>query len=235
MVVFELIGKPGHLSAFSLPVPTVPFMITLRPLSREDVPEIRGWPSYPPEFSMLDYCHKEGGWLDTYGKDEKNAVFVATDGDGIVGFSLLLEEKNASPEFMVALSPGRLGSGLGKTVAWLTLERGFSRPGTVSIRLIVRKNNFRAQALYAALGFARTGEMVKEVQGVPVDFSCMEISRGEFYKGERMKQVESVGDNGDSPVQLSGESRASVNNAVADYENQDNPWKEHAKKRLELD
>lgn len=165
-------------------VPTVPFMITLRSLSRADIPEIKGWSSYPPEFAMLDYCHKDGGWLDTYGKDEKNAVFVAADGGGIVGFSLLLEEKSASPEFMVALRPDRLGNGLGRTVARLTLECGFSRPGTRSIRLIVRRNNFRAQALYAALGFCRTGEMTKEVQGVPVDFFCMEISREEFFKGE---------------------------------------------------
>ena len=158
-------------------------MITLRPLTCADVPEIKGWPSYPPEFILLDYCHKDGGWLDTYGKDEKNAVFVATDGDRIAGFSLLLEEKSASPEFMVALRPDRLGGGLGKTVARLTLGQGFSRPGTERIRLIVRKNNFRAQALYVSLGFTRTGEMTKEVQGVSVDFFCMEISREEFYRG----------------------------------------------------
>ena len=159
-------------------------MVALRPLSCADVPEIKGWPSYPPEFAMLDYCHKDGGWLDTYGKDEKNAVFVAADGGKVVGFSLLLDEKSESPEFMVALRPDRIGNGLGRAVARLTLERGFLRPGTWSIRLIVRKNNFRAQALYASLGFCRTGEMTKEVQGVPVDFFCMEISRENFTRGE---------------------------------------------------
>ena len=166
-------------------------MVVLRPITADDILEIKGWPSYPPEFSLLDYCHKDGGWLDTYGRDERNAVFVAVDNGGIAGFSLLLEEKSASPEFMVALAPARLGGGLGKAVARLTLERGFLRPGTLAIRLIVRKNNFRAQALYETLGFARTGEMTKEVQGVPVDFFCMEISREEFYgkKGETMKQA----------------------------------------------
>jgi len=210
-------------------------MVALRPLSCGDIPVIKGWPSYPAEFAMLDYCHKDGGWLDTYGKDEKNAVFVAADGGEIVGFSLLLEEKSASPEFMVALRPDRLGTGLGRTVAQLTLAAGFSRPEVTHIRLIVRKNNFRAQALYASLGFARTGEMTKEVQGVPVDFFCMEISRGEFYRKERMKETVPVGDSGDLPVQPSDTGRPRLHKAVADYENPDDAWKEHAKKRLVQD
>ena len=86
----------------------------------------------------------------------------------------------------------RTGSGEGSVRRWylLTLTRGFYRPGVGRIRLIVRKNNFRAQALYMSLHFTRTGEITKEVQGVPVDFFTMEITREDFYKGEEsMKQA----------------------------------------------
>jgi len=144
---------------------------------------IRGWPPYPPEFAGLDYSLRDGGWLDTYGNDPHNEIFAATDNGELVGFSLLLWGDDGGPELMVALCPGRIGSGIGKEVVRLTLERGFSRPGTGKIRLIVRKNNFRAQALYASLHFVRTGEMVKEVQGVPVEFFTMEIAREDFTRG----------------------------------------------------
>jgi len=157
-------------------------MITLRSLSDADVPEIKNWPPYPPEFSMLDYCHRDGGWLDTHGKDAGNAVFAATDSSGVVSFSLLLDAGSESPEFMVALRPDRIGGGLGRKVTVLTLLAGFSRPEPSRIRLIVRKNNFRAQALYGSLGFVRTGELVKEVQGAPVEFFTMEITRQAFEK-----------------------------------------------------
>ncbi|HVP96920.1 GNAT family protein [Methanoregula sp.] len=155
-------------------------MIALRPLTDADVPVIKAWPPYPPEFAGLDYSLRDGGWLDTYRNNNGNEVFAAIDGSELVGFSLLLRDHNGSPEFMVALHPGRIGGGLGKTIVRLTLAQGFSRPDVGRIRLIVRKNNFRAQALYASLHFARTGALTKEVQGVPVEFSTMEITREDF-------------------------------------------------------
>ena len=159
-------------------------MIALRPLADADVPVIKGWPPYPPEFAGLDYSLRDGGWLDTYRTGPGTGTFAATDGSGIVGFSLLLWGDNGAPELLVALRPDRIGGGLGKTVVRLTLAQAFSRPGTERVRLVVRKNNFRAQALYASLGFVRTGELVKDVQGSPVAFFSMEISRGDF-SGER--------------------------------------------------
>ena len=165
-------------------------MIILRPLADADVPVIKAWPPYPPEFPGLDYSLRDGGWLDTSRNDPTTEAFAATDGDEIAGFSLLLWDHDRSPEFMVALHPDRIGGGVGRAVALLVLAEGFSRSGVGRIRLIVRKNNFRAQALYASLLFTRTGEITKEVQGVPVEFFTMEITRDDFFKGEEsMKQA----------------------------------------------
>jgi len=158
-------------------------MITLRLLTDADVPEIKSWPAYPPEFAGLDYSLRDGGWLDMYRNDPHNGIFVAADECGIVGFSLLLRDHDGPPELLVALRPDRIGGGLGKTVVRLTLAEGFSRGGTGRIRLIVRKNNLRAQALYDSLHFVRTGELTREVQGVPVEFFAMEITRADFTRG----------------------------------------------------
>ena len=93
-------------------------MITLRLLTDADVPEIKSWPAYPPEFAGLDYSLRDGGWLDMYRNDPHNGIFVAADECGIVGFSLLLRDHDGPPELMVALHPGRIGGGLGKTVVF---------------------------------------------------------------------------------------------------------------------
>lgn len=165
-------------------------MIVLRLLADADIPVIKSWPHYPPEFAGLDYSLRDGGWLDTHRNEPGTVVFAATENGKLVGFSLLVQGLEGVSEFMVALHPERIGGGLGRTIVRLTLARGFSCPGTARIRLIVRKNNFRAQALYTSLHFVRTGELVKEIQGDPVAFFEMEITREDFTKGEGiMKQV----------------------------------------------
>jgi hypothetical protein len=50
-----------------------------------------------------------------------------------------------------------------------------------------------------------------------------------------MKQAATFRDTGDSPVISSGTIPEFVNKAAADYENPDDVWKEHAKKRLVQD
>jgi len=87
-------------------------------------------------------------------------------------------------EFRIALHPDRLGQGIGRTVARLTLAHGFSDPAISRIRLIVRKNNPRARRLYEALQFRMTGECIGEIQGNPVDFFTMEINRETFGRCE---------------------------------------------------
>ncbi len=121
-------------------------MITLRELRDEDIVIIKAWPPYPEEFSDLDYLLRDGGWLDEYRNRSGTEMFVATEGKTIIGFSLLAREPGNLAEFRIALHPGKLGQGFGKTVVLLTtLGRGFADPGIATIRLIVRKNNPRAK------------------------------------------------------------------------------------------
>ena len=89
------------------------------------------------------------------------------------GFSIIAREPGGSAEFRIALHPERLGQGIGKTITHLSLAHGFSDTATTTIRLIVRKNNPRAERLYEHLHFRHTGECTKEIRGksggVPAD------------------------------------------------------------------
>ncbi len=155
-------------------------MITLRPLREDDIPVIKSWPTYPPEFAMLDYSLRYGGWLDEYGGHAGTEILVAEDKDGLIGFAILAKKDKSSAEFRIALHPHRLGQGLGKPVALLALSHGFSDPGCEKIILIVRKNNPRAQRLYESLRFLPSGECTELVNGENVPFTKMEIDRNTF-------------------------------------------------------
>jgi len=160
-------------------------MITLRKLRTDDIATIKAWPPYPSDCTELDYALRNGGWLDTYAGKAGIEFLVAMDGDSIVGFSVLEREPGRRAEFRIALHPEKIGHGLGKTIALLTLEHGFSDPDIDVIRLIVRKNNPRAQRLYESLNFRRTGECTEVVQGTLVAFWSMEIDRATFREAER--------------------------------------------------
>jgi len=155
-------------------------MITLRPLREEDISAIKSWPPYPPEFAMLDYSLRDGGWLDEYSRRKRTEILVAEDGDGMIGFSLLAKKDGDSAEFRIALHPHRLGQGFGKTFALLVLSHGFSDAACDRISLIVRKNNPRAQRLYESLRFSPCGECTELVNGEQVPFLQMEIDRKTF-------------------------------------------------------
>ena len=155
-------------------------MISLRPLKEPDIRIIKSWPPYPAEFSGLDYALRDSGWLDEYVGKAETEIFVAEDAGTIVGFSIFSCKTGGNAEFRIALHPERVGHGLGKAIALLTLRRGFSHKEIRSIRLIVRKTNLRAQKLYATLGFRSVGECTEEIQGKPVEFYRMTIDRDQF-------------------------------------------------------
>ncbi len=155
-------------------------MISLRPLQKSDISIIKAWPPYPAEFSGLDYTLRDSGWLGEYVEKAGTELFIAEDSDTIVGFSILSCEIGGSAEFRIALHPERVGHGLGKTITLLTLRHGFSHPDIWSIRLIVRKTNLRAQKLYSSLSFQIVGECTEDIQGKPVEFYQMIISRDQF-------------------------------------------------------
>ncbi len=160
-------------------------MITLRPIRNEDIPAIKSWPQYPLEFAELDYCLRDGGWLDEYGKKQGSIILVAMDHGDVLGFSILFRDGRGSAEFRIALHPMRIGKGSGTIILRRTLEYCFADMSITSVRLIVRKNNLRAQALYASFRFAPTGECTEEILGKPVEFFEMEIDRRTFFLGNR--------------------------------------------------
>jgi len=160
-------------------------MILLRPLRNTDIPLIKSWPEYPPEFAMLDYCLRDGGWLDQYAGKPETAVLAAMDRGEVIGFSVLSRDSPGKKEFRIALHPQRIGKGTGRIILRLTLEYAFADMTVTSVRLIVRKNNPRAQSLYASFRFKATGECTEEIHGKPVEFFCMEIDRRTFFLEKR--------------------------------------------------
>lgn len=156
-------------------------MITLRPLREADISLIRSWPPYPPEFSELDYCLRAGGWLDEYRNKPRSTILVAMENGDVLGFSIISGNGRGSAEFRIALHPSRIGNGSGKIILHRSLEYCFADMTIRSVWLIVRKNNLRAQALYAAYRFHATGECTEEIMGEPVEFFRMEIDRRTFF------------------------------------------------------
>jgi len=155
-------------------------MITLRPITFQDIMGIQRWPRYPAEFEDLDYALRKNGWLDEYCNKGGADVLIADDDGKLAGFSIIAREPGGGAEFRIALHPEQLGRGLGNEIARLSLAHGFSDPAIQTIRLIVRKNNPRAKRLYETLHFRKTGECIEEIQGKPVEFYAMEIDRETF-------------------------------------------------------
>jgi diamine N-acetyltransferase len=155
-------------------------MIALRPLQPADIPIIKAWPPYPPAFAMLDYALRDRGWLDEYTRNNDTEILIAEVAGSIAGFAILAREAGGSAEFRIALHPDRLGQGLGKAVALLAIGHDFNDPDLQRIRLIVRKNNPRAEQLYRSLRFHCCGECVETIGGEPVAFNRMELERSTF-------------------------------------------------------
>jgi diamine N-acetyltransferase len=160
-------------------------MITLRPLRDLDIPHIKAWPPYPREFSELDYSLRDGGWLDDYRGKPGTTILAAMDRGECVGFSMLSSDGPGKKEFRIALHPAWIGKGAGRIILRQTLEYCFADMSVTSVRLIVRKNNLRAQKLYTSVKFHATGECTEEIQGKPVPFFTMEIDRRTFFLENR--------------------------------------------------
>jgi RimJ/RimL family protein N-acetyltransferase len=152
-------------------------VITLKPLTREDVNVIRYWPPYPRELVDLDYASREGGWLDEFPESPTTRRFVAWNGSHLVGFSILTDIANGNAEFYIALHPGWIGRGIGREVTNQTLAIGFEQLDLRRIYLKVRDWHERAIALYESVGFRKFGTCVADVHGQPVHFVTMEIRK----------------------------------------------------------
>ena len=155
-------------------------MIDLRPLTTEDVTEIRNWPSYTDEFAQMDYALREDGWLDEYMSRPKTWIYIAESNKQSIGFTLLSSTAEGEAEFRIAIHPQCIGKGLGREVTLAILQVGFQQLNLDHIYLIVRKNNPRAAKLYERIGFVTTGESIHAIQGKPVEFDDMVITKERF-------------------------------------------------------
>ena len=155
-------------------------MIELRSITAEDATEIRHWPPYSGGFAQMDYALREHGWLDEFMSKPRTVIYVADLNRQIIGFSLLSITAEGEAEFRIAIHPRWIGKELGRKVTLATLEAGFQQLNLDRIYLIVRKNNPRAAKLYESIGFVTTGESIHAIQGKPVEFDDMVITKERF-------------------------------------------------------
>lgn len=155
-------------------------MISLRNSEKEDIALIDSWPAYPPDCRELDYALRGNGWLvRSWGKPQARC-YIAEDSGMAIGFTILERVEENVAEFRIAMRADKIGHGLGRIIAPMTLDKGFKEMDLACIRLIVRQNNLRALKLYRRLGFAERGECLKDIQGKPVNFLVMEISQNRW-------------------------------------------------------
>ncbi len=155
-------------------------MIRLRPMEKSDIAAITRWPPYRAGFAQMDYALRENGWLEEFSEKPGTWCYIAVAEREPVGFSILSTTKKGEAEFRIALHPDWTGRGVGTKIAWSTLEQGFLRLGFDLIRLIVRKNNLPARALYEKLGIEVSGECTGLVQGQSIEFFEMSIDKQRF-------------------------------------------------------
>ncbi len=155
-------------------------MIILRPMGKSDIAVISHWPPYGAGFAQMDYALRENGWLEEFSEKPGTWCYIAVVEREPVGFSILSTMKKGEAEFRIALHPNWTGRGVGAKIARATLEQGFLRLGFDSIRLIVRKNNLPARALYEKLGIEISGECTRLIKGQPIEFFEMSTDRQRF-------------------------------------------------------
>lgn len=153
-------------------------MITLRPLTDQDIEDIKRWPPYRDDMAQMDYALREKGWPDEFHGRADAFLFAAEDDQEIIGFTILAMSGTQEAEFRIALRADRTGRGLAEQITRKTLKLGFEEYGISRIHLIVRKNNVRAVSLYRRIGFADRGECTKEITGRLVEFWLMDYEKG---------------------------------------------------------
>ena len=150
----------------------------LRRLKAADVARISHWPTYPDEFSDIDYALRKNGWLKEFQDQPGVHCFVAEESASPVAMTILANTAAAESEFRIALRADKIGSGLGMALASETLSLGFGELGLSRIHLVVRTNNLRAIRLYERLGFASRGACRKTFNGKSVELLVMDLPRG---------------------------------------------------------
>ncbi len=163
-------------------------MIKLRTIRPEDVAEIKKWPAYTDGFEQMDYALRDNGWIDEFWNRPHTWFYVAEANKQVIGFSLLSITSGGQAEFRIAMHPNETGKGLGRQLTLATLNEGFRESNLKRIQLIVRKNNPRAAMLYKSVGFTKTGESIHTIQGKPVEFINMEMTKDKFNFNNEVRE-----------------------------------------------
>jgi RimJ/RimL family protein N-acetyltransferase len=163
-------------------------MIRLRALENEDLKRISQWPPYPDDLRHMDYALRENGWICEFRPQSGAFLYAGEDAGDLIGFTILSKTAATAAEFRIALRADRIGLGLGKTLARLTLQEGFTRRGLSEIHLIVRKNHGRAIRLYQQLGFSYRGDCCRTIQGSEVALLQLAIGRQEFMNSQQIQR-----------------------------------------------
>lgn len=86
---------------------------------------------------------------------ERGDVFVAQEGDTVVGLAVLLDDRDALLLDNVAVAPERHGRGLGRRLVGFAEDEA-RRRGRRMVRLYTNEAMVENAALYARLGFVET-------------------------------------------------------------------------------
>jgi GNAT superfamily N-acetyltransferase len=143
--------------------------VTLRELSRKDLPQLNKWRNNPDLVKYLgsgfNYIDEEidHKWYDNYLANREKSIRLSIELDGkYVGnvnlTNINLVHRNAEYSIMIGSESSR-GLGVGFHASSQIIEHGFQHLGLHRIWLTVLESNLRALSLYQKLGFQIEGRM----------------------------------------------------------------------------
>lgn len=180
--------------------------VYLRPLEREDAPQLAGYLNSPPVRRTLALYRpmsvgQEGAFLESLASNETDVVLgvVLRDADVLLGVTGLhrMDFRSRYAEFGIFIGePSEWGKGLGTEATRLMLDYGFGTLNLNKVWLQVYGHHAAAQRAYEKAGFRREGVQREQyfVDGRYVDAILMGILRAEWTPllpelAEAMKHV----------------------------------------------
>jgi len=140
---------------------------------------------YDQPYEQFNYALREGGWIDSYCKDEESPCFVCRLDDIVLGVFLFIPSNNN--EFRVLVNPSYLNMGYGKDITKEAITTGFGLLSYDVISLIVRKNHNIAISMYKKIGFKIIGDKSEYIDGMVVEFHVMRLDRPTSLSDEEVE------------------------------------------------
>ena len=168
-------------------------MVAIRPITREDTPNIISWRNNPRvlhNFIDQNPLDEEThlSWLDNYVDKGKTAQFIICANGADVGSVYLRDicHIHKKAEFGIFIGDDAYtGKGIGTEAARLIIDYGFMELGMNKIFLRVLAENVSAIRSYEKSGFVPEGCFVEDVylNGFFHDVVFMAILKGSWSKG----------------------------------------------------